>query len=226
MSMCDAGGRECSRIRERSRGFRGSRGHDSGGLGFREVRGRVPSAGIAPPPFVLTDPAQCRAAGWTGEPRLARRRVRPAVIAVPPPVPGNVCELPAARRTWMERAHRLDGGGDRDRGLGFGDRDERGHFDSFRDGLPSGMRFDPCLRPGTSAGGLFAFQFLHDRRGFPHLVPRVYGLTLDFGAFDWSRSGPRLTLCYPLPVGLRLPSVEVAPEPVAGLPLSSRPLRA
>src|SRR5712691_2917080 len=110
VAMSDRGRRVDGRVGEGFRDLRGRGGDDRWRLGLREVCRGVPSTGIAPPSFVLTDPTQSAAAVRAGELRLAQGRVRAAMIAVPAAVPGDVCELAAASRTRMEGPRRLECG--------------------------------------------------------------------------------------------------------------------
>src|SRR5947208_6274186 len=84
VAMRDRGRRVCGRVGDRFRNLRRLGGRDRDGLGLGEICGRVPSAGIAPPSFVLSDPTQRGAAGRACELRLAQRSERTAMVAVPP----------------------------------------------------------------------------------------------------------------------------------------------
>src|SRR5205823_11337195 len=138
VAMRDRGRRVCGRVGDRFRDLRRLGGPDRDGLGLREICGRVPSAGIAPPSFVLPDPTQRGAAGRACELRLAQRRVCPAMVAVPPSVSSDIRELAAARRTRMERPRRLDGGSDGNSLLSFGPQANHGGLNGSRKGSGKG----------------------------------------------------------------------------------------
>src|SRR2546425_4753924 len=105
VAMRDRARRVGGRVRERFRDLGGRRAGDRRGLGLREVRGSVSSAGIAPPSFVLPDPTEGRAAVRAGVFRLADRRVRATMIAVPPAIPGDVREFAAANSRTRSEEH-------------------------------------------------------------------------------------------------------------------------
>src|SRR2546427_373912 len=187
VAMRDRACRIGGRVGERFRDLGGRRGGDRCGLGLWEVRGSIPSAGVTPPSFVLPDPTQGRAAVRAGVFRLADRRVRATVIAVPPAIPGDVRELAGARRTRVERLRPLDCGNLGVVWLRFRDRHENGSVNPSHDGFLRGTGLDDIRgdRWRGGRGGLSLGRFLLDGLGLGGLDRTRPGLSLDLAGGIW-----------------------------------------
>src|SRR5437899_9276230 len=213
VAMRDRARRVGGRVGERFRDLGGRRGGDRCGLGLWEVRGSIPSAGVTPPSFVLPDPTQGRAAVRAGVFRLADRRVRATVIAVPPAVSGDVREFAATRRARMEGPRRLDRGSGGNVGLRFRDRDEYGRVNPFHDGFLQGPCFDD-LRGDRRRGGGSSCRFLLDGLRFDDLSRSRPGFPLDLASgLGRSRFGTRFRfLDALLHLGLAFERVEITQQ--------------